>query len=123
MLTTPPSCDTGKPGKKKSKRICLADLLKVTCGIDVLPSSRCKIRTNLVGVLRDPRTIQGTFRAMNLSPTPPPVAPAKPTRLWKDALEVDDGIGIEAASGFGSESEGTSTIQITRIGGNFYPDF
>jgi hypothetical protein len=51
------------PGKKMSRRILWADLLKRTFGIEVLPCSRYKNRTSLVGVVRDPHTIQVTLTA------------------------------------------------------------
>ena len=71
------SCDSGIPRMKKSRRILWADLLKRTFGIDVLQCSCCKNRISLVGVVRDPQTIQVTLTAMGLSQRPPPVTPAK----------------------------------------------
>ncbi len=35
-----------------------------TFGIDVLQCSRCKTRTSLVGIVRDPQTIQVTLKVM-----------------------------------------------------------
>jgi hypothetical protein len=105
-----------------NRRILWTDLLKRAFGIDVLLCSRCKNLTSLVGVVRDPKTMQVTLTAMGFSPRPPKIAPAKRTGLWRDARELNDGIRIEATSGFVSDSDGTSTNHHTYIDGDFYQD-
>ena len=105
-------------GKKRAHKIRWAALLKRTFAIDVLQCSKCKSRMSLVAVVCDSPTIQTTLTAMGLSPRPPPIAPAKRTRLWGggQTLEAWDSTGFDV-----SESH-TASNSHALIDGDFYPD-
>jgi hypothetical protein len=114
------ACDSGLPGKKKSTRILWAELLKRIFGINVLRCSRCKIRTNIVGVVRDPQTILVRLTATGLSKSPPPVAPFRRTGLWANARKFDK--GIDTTFDEVSERDCNSTNHHNYIDGDFRPD-
>jgi hypothetical protein len=105
-------------GKKGAHKIRWAALLKRTFAIDVLQCGRCKSRMRLVAVVCDSPTIQTMLTAMGLSPRPPPIAPAKRTRLWGEGrtFEAWDRNGFDV-----SESDNTSNGH-SLIDGDFYPD-
>ncbi len=73
---------------------------------------------SLVAVVCDSPTIQTTLTAMGLSPRPPPIAPAKRTRLWGEGqtLEAWDRNGFDV-----SESDNASNRNAL-LDGDFYPD-
>jgi hypothetical protein len=79
-----PSKISKAKGKKKSKRMRWADLLKRVFGIDVETCRICKGKVKIAQALFPGELLTLTLKGLKLSTSPPKLAPAKNSRLFFD---------------------------------------